>query len=56
MGSHTGTHVDAYSHMHKGKETLDEIPLERFFGKALRIKLGDGFPVWAIAIIGGAYE
>lgn len=34
MGSHTGTHVDAYSHMHEGKETLDEIPIERFFGKA----------------------
>ena len=34
MGTHTGTHVDAFSHMHKGKESLDEIPLERFFGKA----------------------
>ncbi|TMV50144.1 cyclase family protein [Paenibacillus mesophilus] len=34
MGTHTGTHVDAFSHMHIGKETLDEIPLERFFGKA----------------------
>lgn len=34
MGSHTGTHVDAYSHMHQGKQTLDQISLERFFGKA----------------------
>ena len=34
MGSHTGTHVDAFSHMHKDGETLEEIPLERFFGKA----------------------
>ena len=34
MGSHTGSHVDAYSHMHKDKETLDDIPIERFFGKA----------------------
>ncbi|HBF76580.1 MAG TPA: cyclase, partial [Clostridiaceae bacterium] len=32
MGSHTGTHVDAYSHMHEYKENLDEIPIERFFG------------------------
>ena len=24
MGSHTGTHVDVYSHMHEGKETLDD--------------------------------
>ena len=34
MGSHTGTHVDAYSHMHEGEPTLDDIPIERFFGKA----------------------
>lgn len=34
MGTHTGTHVDAFSHMHKGKDTLDDIPIERFFGKA----------------------
>ncbi len=26
MGTHTGTHVDAYSHMHQGKETLRETP------------------------------
>ncbi len=34
MGTHTGTHVDAFSHMHKGKDTLDDISIERFFGKA----------------------
>lgn len=34
MGSHTGTHVDAFSHMHAGGATLDEIPLHRFCGKA----------------------
>lgn len=34
MGSHTGTHVDAFSHMHEGNGTLSDIPLERFFGKA----------------------
>lgn len=34
MGSHTGTHVDAYSHMHSGKASIDQIPLDRFFGKA----------------------
>ena len=39
MGSHTGTHVDAYSHMHKGKKALDEIPIERFFGKAQLVEL-----------------
>lgn len=44
MGSHTGTHVDAYSHMHKGKETLDEIPIERFFGKAQVVELYEMWP------------
>lgn len=42
LGSHTGTHVDAYSHMHQGKESIDQIPLERFFGPAQVVdKLGD---------------
>lgn len=44
MGSHTGTHVDAYSHMHKNKETLDEIPLGSFFGKAQVVALSDVWP------------
>lgn len=39
MGSHTGTHVDAFSHMHEGKETLDEISIDRFFGKAQVVEL-----------------
>ncbi len=34
LGSHTGTHVDAYSHMDEKGETLDSIPLDRFFGTA----------------------
>ena len=44
MGSHTGTHVDAYSHMHKGKGTLDEIDIERFFGKAQVVELNKLWP------------
>jgi len=44
MGSHTGTHVDAPSHMHPGAATLDELPLERFFGASrvvrIRTRLG----------------
>ena len=50
MGSHTGTHVDAFSHMHKDGETLEEIPLERFFGKARLV-----FPQPAAASQDGAY-
>lgn len=44
MGSHTGTHVDAFSHMHEGKETLDGIPIERFFGKAQVVELSQDWP------------
>lgn len=34
LGTHTGTHVDAFSHMHVGMKTIDEIPIENFFGTA----------------------
>ncbi|MBS11437.1 MAG: cyclase [Gemmatimonadetes bacterium] len=32
MGSHTGTHVDAVSHVKKGGPTLSDLPLEQFYG------------------------
>ena len=44
MGSHTGTHVDAFSHMYEGKQTLDEIPIERFFGKAQVVEVCQDWP------------
>jgi arylformamidase len=44
MGSHTGTHVDAPSHMHPGAATLDELPLERFFGASRVVRIED--PAW----------
>lgn len=44
LGSHTGTHVDAYSHMHQGKETLDEIPVEKFFGEAQVVEEDKAWP------------
>ncbi|PZE21716.1 cyclase family protein [Paenibacillus xerothermodurans] len=44
LGSHTGTHVDAFSHMHKGQATLDDMPLERFFGKAQAVTLHCDWP------------
>lgn len=44
MGSHTGTHVDAFSHMDEKGLTLDKIPLERFVGKAVKVTSSDLFP------------
>jgi kynurenine formamidase len=35
FGSHTGTHVDAPSHILPGSPSIDELDLENFMGKAL---------------------
>ena len=39
MGSHSGTHVDAFSHMDPNGETIDSIDLERFIVRASKNKL-----------------
>ncbi|CAG9579491.1 hypothetical protein LMJF_31_3050 [Leishmania major strain Friedlin] len=45
MGSHTGTHVDAPAHMHEDGSNLDEVPLTRFCGPAVVVKVADSsFP------------
>ncbi len=44
FGSHTGTHVDAFSHMDKKGKTLDDIPLSSFFGRAYAVKTTDALP------------
>ena len=44
LGSHTGTHVDAPSHMHKGAKTLSDLPIERFCGVAQIVKPHGLFP------------
>lgn len=44
FGSHTATHVDAFSHMHAQLETLDDIPLDRFCGEAQVVMPDDKWP------------
>ena len=39
LSSHTGTHLDAPFHFIKNGITIDQIPLDRLFGKAILIKL-----------------
>ena len=39
MAEHGGTHIDAPIHFSKGKRTLDQIPVERLVGAAVRIDL-----------------
>lgn len=34
IGSHTGTHLDAPAHFHRGGDTIDQLPIEVFVGPA----------------------
>lgn len=45
FGTHTGTHVDAYSHMHQGELSIDQIPLHRFCGEAQLVSVEGKWPV-----------
>lgn len=44
FGSHTGTHVDAFSHMDVKGKSLDKIPLKKFFGPARVVSIDGKFP------------
>lgn len=55
LGSHTGTHVDAFAHMDKDGDTLDKIPLDKFFGSAVVVKSTDKFPQNTGLIFGKGY-
>src|SRR5215469_4291886 len=41
MGTHTGTHVDAPRHFIPGGATIDQIPLERWVGRAQLVDFSD---------------
>ena len=45
LGSHTGTHVDAFSHMDPAGKNLDQIPLTRFCGEAYIVDKQEEFPI-----------
>jgi len=42
MGSHQGTHLDAPYHFFDDGATLDQVPLDRFFGPARLVDLAPG--------------
>ena len=44
LASHTGSHVDAPLHKLAGGASLDDIPLERFVGRAFVVDLRDSGP------------
>ena len=39
--SHTGTHMDAPAHLIKGSKTLDMLPIEHFYGKAVLLNFAN---------------
>lgn len=44
FGCHTGTHIDAPLHFLDGQPGIDRLPLDRFWGRGLVIRAGDGAP------------
>lgn len=44
LGSHTGTHVDSFSHMDKNGISLDKIHLSKFFGPAQAVTIDQELP------------
>jgi len=44
LSSHIGTHADAFAHMDENGTTIDNIPLEKYIGKTLLVKIDDEFP------------
>lgn len=42
LGTHQGTHLDAPYHFYDDGKTLDQIPLDRFYGPAVLIDLAPG--------------
>lgn len=41
IGTHVGTHIDAPLHMIADGKTLDQIPIDQFFGRGVYIKVND---------------
>jgi arylformamidase len=41
FGSHTGTHVDAFSHFKPDGKTLNQMDLQRYIGRALVVEIED---------------
>ena len=41
LGTHTGTHIDAPSHMLLNRKSLDQFPIDKFIGKAFVVPCKD---------------
>lgn len=44
LPTHIGSHVDAFAHMDEKGATLDEMPLENFFGEARSVIVSEEYP------------
>lgn len=52
---HTGTHIDAPSHLEQNGMSLDQMPVDRFFGRGMVIQVAPGQTAIRLAAIRG-YE
>lgn len=48
MGTHTGTHIDAPSHMIQGGATLDQADVSQFIGRGQLIDAREGFSLQSV--------
>jgi arylformamidase len=44
FSTHIGTHADAFAHMDEKGQTIDEMPIEKFIGKAVMVGVHNKFP------------
>lgn len=44
MGTHTGTHVDAFFHVNDSLDFIDKIPLNRFIAYSYKVSVEENFP------------
>lgn len=59
LSLHTGTHIDAPSHLVADGATIDQIPIERFWRPGLRVDLRDarpGEPIEVDSLVRGGFE
>ncbi len=53
MFTHTGTHMDAPAHILPGAKTLDQFPVDHFFGPGMAINVTDDAPVISVERLRG---
>lgn len=51
LGSHTGTHMDAPSHLLRNGSSLDQLPVSQFYGRATVLDVSQAGPVITVEFL-----